>query len=164
MLITREIARKIGANEALKFVSVGLGVAYLIMALLAGPLFFIAMSDFDLNFICAIIVIYLCGYVYGQRAGLSILIKRRNYALIGFLYSFLTLITATFLASWVGFFQQIHNHPGESDNSFNDYIYKPVFLVMLFGLIPVIGVGIWFGRSILKKGIKISEAMPLETT
>jgi len=32
-----------------------------------------------------------------------------------------------------------------------DYIYKPMALVIIFGFLPIILVGIWFGLSIKKK-------------
>lgn len=103
---------------------------------------------------------YISGFFYGQRAGIAILIKGQNYIWIGFLYALLTLETTTFLASWVGFLQQGISKIGSPDDPFVDYIGKPMFAITIFGLIPVIGVGIWFGMSIFKKGKKIIENIP----
>jgi len=158
MLITEETAKKTGAKQALKFVSVGLGIAYLIMSLLAGPLFLIEATSLYLNLICAIVIMYILGFFYGQRAGIAILIKEKNYIWIGFLYALLTLVTTIFLASWVGFFQYGINKIGTPDDPFVDYIGRPMFAITIYGLIPVIGVGIWFGTSIFKKGKTVIEA------
>ena len=159
-MITEEIAKKIGAKQALKFVSLGLGIAYLIMSLLAGPLFLIEVTSLYLNLICAIVIMYISGFFYGQKAGIAILRKRRNYMLVGFLYALLTLVTTTFLASWIGFFREGINKIGSQDDPFVDYIGRPMFAITIFGLIPVVVVGIWFGKSIFKKGKKIIENNP----
>jgi len=154
--IPKEIAKRIGRKEAIKFVTVGLGIAYLIMALLAGPLFLFQIG-FQINLAIAVVVIYTCGYFYGQLAGVAILIKERNYLWIGLLYSFLTLTTAILISSWTGFFQEGIKNLGTPDNPFVDYIIRPLVVITLFGLIPVIAVGFWFGSSIRKKGRKLLE-------
>ncbi len=37
---------------------------------------------------------------------------------------------------------------GTQGNPFFDYIFKPMYSVLIFGLLPVLLVGIWFGRQI----------------
>jgi hypothetical protein len=154
--MTKEAAQLVGRNEALKFVTVGLIIAYLIMALLAGFSWFL-LADYQLNLLIAIAAMYACGYFYGRLAGVAILIKGKGYLWIGFLYGFLTLITATFISSWTGFFQQGIKEMGEVNDPFGDYIFKPLFLVTIVGLIPVSLVGFWFGHRIRKKGTALGK-------
>lgn len=162
-MITRQSAQKIGIAQSLKAVTVGIIIAYLIMALFAAgegimtALLWFTEIDYKLNLLIAIVVIYLCGYIYGGWAGYVILIKGWNKMLTGIACGFLTLLTSTFFSSLVGFFREGVKNLGSNDNPFNDYIYKPVVLVAIFGFIPVVFVGLWFGISIRKKAQKLTQ-------
>ncbi len=109
--MTTEEARRIGSKQALQAVGIGLIVAQLIMTLLSSDngflkgLIWFTGINFGLNLLIGIVVSLLCGYYFGQRAGVEILIKKRNYAWIGLKYGMLTLLTTAFLSSWTGFFQ-----------------------------------------------------------
>ncbi|WP_461069585.1 hypothetical protein [Spirosoma horti] len=80
--------------------------------------------------------------------------KKWNYVLTGFLTGLAVIITTTFFASWTGFIQEGIDNIGTNDNPFFDYIFKPMYWVTMFGLIPALLVGIWFGSQIKKKGQK----------
>ncbi len=149
--MTKETAQLIGAKEAIRFVSAGLIIAYLIMSILAGFSWFL-LGNYQLNLLIAIVIIYLCGYFYGQLAGVAILVKRKECLLIGLIYSFLILITATFLSSLTGFFQEVYKSTSKTDDPVGDYIFRPLFLVCFVGLIPAIFLGFWFGSRIKNKG------------
>jgi hypothetical protein len=157
-MMIRNRAIKIGRVEAFKSVTIGLLIAQLIMTLFSSGkgfirsfLWFMEFS-YQINLVIAIVAIYLCAYVFGGMAGISIIIKRWNYRWTGFLYGMLILVTATFLASWTGFFQEGLDDSGLDGSPFFDYIYKPLFWVTFFGLLPVLIVGFWFGSRIHKKG------------
>ena len=94
----------------------------------------------------------ICGHFYGQLAGKLILIKNWNYILTGFLIALAVILTTAFLASWTGFIQEGIDNIGTNDDPFFDYIFKPMYWVTLFGLIPALLVGIWFGGQIKKEG------------
>lgn len=169
-----EIAKNIGSTLALKSVSIGLIIAYIIMIPLSSNgqdslvdgLFWILdwmRSEFAMHFIIGIAAFYACGYYFGGRAGIDILIKQRNYQWAGPLYGLLTLFTTVFIASLTGFVQgvihDLHYLDSLSEirfdlfyDNFFDYTFKPFFWFSLFGFIPVILVGLWFGWSINSKG------------
>ena len=155
-------AKEIGSKVAIKSVTAGLLIAYVIMTLLSsdhgflsGLLWFTHVS-FILNLVIGIAIMYLCGNFFGQRAGLEILIKKKDYYWIGLKYGFLTLFTTAFFSSWTGFFQEGINHMGPQDEPFTAYIFKPVFWIMIVGFIPLLLIGYLFGRQIKKKGQKFS--------
>jgi hypothetical protein len=66
---------------------------------------------------------------------------------MGVKYGFLTLLTATLIGSSVGFIQE---GVGKY-NALYDYYFKPLYWVTMFGIIPVLLVGLWFGRQIKKQ-------------
>lgn len=169
-----ESAKKIGSSLALKSVSIGLIIAYIIMIPLhlqgqekpVDELFWIVkwlQSEFAVNIIIGIAAFYGCGYYFGSRAGSDILIKHRNYHWAGPLYGFLILLTTVFIASLIGFVQGIIHDVHYLDSSskisfdllYNNFIkkiFKPIAWFSIFGFIPIMLMGLWFGWRIEKKG------------
>ena len=168
-----ETAKKIGSTLAVKSVSIGLAIAYIIMIPLSlmgqeslfDELFWIVkwmQSEFALHIIVALAAFYGCGYYFGGKAGIDILIKHRHYLWIGPLYGLLVLLTTIFLASLIGFAQGV-THDLHYLSSFNEIsfklfyenffnkVFKPLVWGSLFGFIPVILVGLWFGWRIRSK-------------
>lgn len=158
--MTIQEAKKIGSNQALKSVVIGIVIAYLIMSLLSSDsgflkaLLWFTTINYKLNLLIGVIIMLVCGYYLGQRAGYEILIKRINCYWVGIKYGILVLVTTTFFSSWVGFFQEGVHLIGTNDNPFNDYILRPVMIVFEFGFIPVLIVGSWFGKQIKKQEAK----------
>ena len=143
--------KKIGYIQAFKAITVGLVIAYIIMALMAGPLW-LFQFDYAPTVIFAAIIIYIAGYFLGGQTGIWILKQNKPAILFGILGGFLIVSTATFIGSLIGFFKEgLPNH-SEISEPIHDYIYKPLAMVTIFGFIPIILVGIWFGLSIKKKG------------
>ena len=143
-------AKKIGSKQGLLSVGIGLLIAQLIMTLFSSNFLWFTSASFKLNLAIGIIIMLLSGHLFGQLAGIAILIKKRNYILTGFSYGMAVLMTTAFLSSWVGFFQEGFDNIGTNDNPFEDYIFKPIFWIFLFGLLPSFLVGIWFGKQIKK--------------
>lgn len=143
-------AKKIGSKQGLLSVGIGLLIAQLIMTLFSSNFFWFTSASFKLNLAIGIIIMLLSGHLFGQLAGIAILIKKRNYILTGFLNGMTVLMTTAFLSSWIGFFQEGFDNIGTNDNPFEDYIFKPIFWIFLFGLLPSFLVGIWFGKQIKK--------------
>jgi hypothetical protein len=113
--------------------------------------FWFARVNYKLNLFVGVVILLLCGHFYGQIAGKAILTKKRNFILVGFLTGIAVLLTTAFLAGWTGFFQEGIDNIGTNDNPFEDYIFKPLFWVTIFGIIPALLVGIWFGGQIKRK-------------
>lgn len=154
-------AKKIGSRQGLISVGIGLIIAQLIMTALISSdegflkaFFWFTTIDYKLNILIGAIIMLLCGHIFGQIAGTQIIIKKRNFILIGFLCGMAVLLTTSFFSGWTGFFQEGVDNIGTNDNPFEDYIFKPLFWVTVFGIIPALLVGIWFGGQIKRKGQK----------
>ena len=155
----KEIAENIGIIVALKSVTIGIIIAYLIPTLLVigdgiKATLWIFEIDYWINIVIGILIFYACGYFFGKKAGNEILIKKKDYQQVGAKYGFLTLLVTIFSVSWIGFFQEGVDSIGTNDDPFYDYIFKPMFWVLLFGLIPSILVGLLFGKWIKNSGNK----------
>lgn len=142
--------KKIGYRQAFKAITVGLVIAYIIMALMAGP-FWLFQFDYAPTILFAAIIIYIAGYFFGRLTSIWISKQRRLAILFGIIGGFLIVWTATFFGSLVGFMNEGLPNNSEISEPIHDYIYKPLALVTIFGLLPIIIVGIWFGLSIKKK-------------
>jgi hypothetical protein len=146
--ITR--AKRIGYRQAFKAITIGLAVAYLIIALMAGP-FWLFEFDYAPTLIFAAIVLYGTGYLFGGLAGKFILIKRYPSVLIGLISGFLIIWSATFVGSLIGFFNEGLPNRSPISEPFEDYILKPIFMVSFWGFIPIVAIGIWYGWSIKRR-------------
>ena len=157
-------AKLIGQRLAIKSALIGLTIAYIIFGgliyswdeKLLKSAFWIFDVDFWYHLIIGAIGLLTMAYFFGQLAGVEILIKRRNEFLTGIKYGLITLLTGTLIGSSVGFIQEGLNNIGEFSNPFYDYYFKPLYWVTMFGIIPVVIVGLWFGRQIKKQGLKIN--------
>ncbi len=85
---------------------------------------------------------------------MDLIYKKNNFILIGFLCGMAVLLTTAFLAGWTGFFQEGLDNIGTNDDPFVDYIFKPLYWVTSYGIVPAFIVGIWFGGLIKVKGKK----------
>jgi len=156
-------SKRIGQRLAVKSGLIGLLIAYLIMTLLhSGETFinaltWITQDNYQINMIVGACGLVLASYFFGQRAGIEIIIKKRNPGWTGIKYGLLTLWVGTIIGSSIGFVQEgLDAFRPSYDEPFFDYFYKPWFWVTFFGLIPVIVVGLWFGRQIKTQGQKIA--------
>ncbi len=162
-------AQNIGSKQGLISGGLGILIAQLIMTAMISSdqsffkafIWFLSV-DYKLNLLIGCIIMLFCGYYYGKIAGKAILIKQRNFILVGFLCAMAVLLTTAFLAGWVGFFQEGIDNIGTNDNPFEDYIFKPFFWVTLFGIIPALLVGILFGIQIKRKGLKHNKTTQLD--
>lgn len=152
-------AKRIGSRQGLISVGLGVLIAQLIMTLMISSdegffkaFFWFTDIDYWINILIGVIIMFACGHFYGQLAGKLILIKQWNYMFTGFLIGLALILTTTFFASWTGFIQEGIDNIGTNGDPFFDYIFKPMYWVTLFGIIPALLVGIWFGRQIKKKG------------
>jgi hypothetical protein len=155
MTITK--AKKIGSRQGLISVGLGLLIAQLIMTLIfltdvgfIKAFFWFTDIDYWLNIVIGVFIMLACGHFYGQLAGKLILLRKWNYVLTGLLIGLAVILTTTFFASWTGFIQEGIDNVGTNDDPFFDYIFKPMYWVTLFGLIPALIVGIWFCKRIKK--------------
>jgi hypothetical protein len=152
--MTVKEAKKIGSRQGLFSVGLGLLIAQLIMTWLTSDngiikgFFWFTTISYKFNILIGAIIMLLSGHFFGEIAGTQIIIKKRNYILVGFLTGLAVLFTTAFLCGWTGFFQEGIHNIGTQDDPFEDYIFKPLFWVTMFGLIPAFLVGIWFGGQI----------------
>jgi hypothetical protein len=159
--MTEAEAKQIGSRQGLISVVIGLLIAQLIMTTLISSddgflksFFWFTTISYKLNILVGAIIMLISGHFFGQLAGKAILLKRKNFIVVGFLSGMAVLLTTAFLSGWTGFLREGIRNIGTNENPFEDYIFKPLFWVTLFGAIPAFIVGIWFGRQIKVKGKK----------
>lgn len=155
----KKTAKQIGQRLAMKSGIVGLTIAYIIFGWVTyswdskflNAIFWIANVEFAFHLIIGAIGLMTMAYYFGQHAGMDILIKKKNDLFTGVKYGLLTLVTGTLIGSSVGFFQEGIDNIGGFSNPFFDYYFKPMYWVTIFGILPTIIVGMWFGRQIKKQ-------------
>jgi hypothetical protein len=158
--MTIDEAKKIGSKQGLICAALGVLIAQLIMTWMTldegfiKAFFWFMTINYKLNIFIGVIIMLASGHLHGQLAGKAILIKKRNFILVGFLCGMAVLLTTAFLSGWTGFFQEGIYNIDTDDNPFVDYIFKPLFWVTIFGVIPALLVGIWLGGQIKRKGRK----------
>ena len=162
--MTVENAKTIGAKQGLISVIVGIIIAHLIMTFMISSdngfidgFLWITRVDYWYHILIGCLIMILCGYFYGGIAGKLILLKKRNYIVVGFLTGMAVLLTTGFLGGMTGFIQEGIDNIGTNDNPFYDYLFKPLYWVTLFGLVPALIVGTIFGNQIKRKGKKSAE-------
>lgn len=156
----RSTAQQIGSQWGLALVTTGTLIAYLIPATLFtndGKIDWLWILDWDywFNLFIGLGIFFFLGYYFGKKAGYQILIKKRNPYLIGVSYSLLTLFCTAFLCGWTGFFQEgIDDLSYSITEPFVDYIVKPLYWISLFGFLPALICGLFFGKGIQYCGNK----------
>jgi hypothetical protein len=160
-------AKRIGSRLALKSVGIGLLIANLIMILLFyqdmnlfKAFFWFVTVEYRFNLFITAIIMLLCGHYFGQIAGKLILIKRWNFIVVGFMFGITVLLTTALFSSWTGFIQEGYFNLGTNDNPFEDYIFKPLYWVALYGIFPSFVVGIWYGWKIKRHSIDKKNSKP----
>lgn len=162
MKVEIQKAKQIGQRLALKSGAAGLLIAYIIFSSLLinwdsgilKAIIWITDVEFGYHLIIGAIGLLVMAYLFGQRAGIEILIKGKNELWVGVKYGFVTLITGTLIASSVGFIEEGIDNIGGFSNPFYDYYFKPMYWILMFGFIPTILIGLWFGVTIKKNGRK----------
>ncbi len=144
----------VGSKYAIYSVLIGATIAYSIMTFfsyegnLLKALAWIKEWNYVSNLLVGLLGLLVFGFLFGRLAAKEIIKKKKDHTWVGFKYGIFTLWTGTLLGSLVGFFEEGFHKIGQQDDPFVDYIYKPMFWVTFFGLIPVLLVGFWFGRQI----------------
>lgn len=142
--------KKIGYSQAFKAITIGLVIAYIIFGLMAEP-FWLFQFDYAPTILFGAIMIYIAGYFLGGLTGICISKHSRLAILFGIIGGLFIVWTGTFFGSLIGFVKEGLANNSVISESIRDYIYKPMALVTIFGMLPIIIVGIWFGLSIKKR-------------
>ncbi|MCC9168910.1 hypothetical protein [Pontibacter harenae] len=158
----RNTARQIGKRLAIKSALIGLLIAYVIFGgllyswgmKLVKAILWIADVEFAFHLLVGAFGLLAMAYFFGQLAAIDILVKKRNELWTGIKYGLIILISGTLIGSSVGFIQEGVDNIGKFGNPFYDYYFKPMYWIVIFGIVPVIIVGLWFGRQIKKQELK----------
>jgi hypothetical protein len=146
------IATRIGYKRAFKAITLGLGVAYLIIAVIGSPFWLFEFSYADI-LIVATAMLYVAGYFIGGTAGRFILIKKKPAEIVGIVSGYFIVWVGTFAGSLIGFFTEgVVN--ASASGALEDYLIKPMLLVSFWGFIPIVIVGVWYGISVKKSGVR----------
>lgn len=162
-MVDIKTAKIIGQRLAIKSGIIGLTNAYIIFGgllyswdmKLLKAIFWILDVEFWYHLLIGAVGLLAMAYFFGQLAGVEILVKKKNELFTGIKYGLLTLVTGTLIGSSVGFVQEGIDNIGGFSNPFYDYYFKPMYWVIMFGVIPAMIVGLWFGRQIKIQGLKI---------
>ncbi len=102
------------------------------------------INELALNLSVGILGLFIAGYFIGKKTEILINEKKWNSIIVGIVALILILLIGILFGSSVGFLQDGLNHiyrEGQLSNSILDYYIKPLFWIMLFGIIPTILVG-----------------------
>lgn len=127
------------------------------MALMAGP-FWLFEFTYTPTLIFAALVLYGAGYLFGGLAGKFIIVKRYPSALVGLVSGFMIIWSATFVGSLIEFFNEGLPNKSPISDPVEDYILKPILMVSFWGLIPIVGIGVWYGWSIKRRAGRANSA------
>ena len=150
----KENAEKIGIKAAFKSVSIGIVFFLLLLFVFGMNIKFLIEFDYYLNIILGFVFFYICGFVFGKKSAIEILIMKKNETVVGIKYGIFTLIITAFLFSLVGFFQEGRTYIGTNYNPIEGYIFKPMFWIIFFGIIPTVIMGRFFGKWIKREEVK----------
>ena len=158
-------ARNIGQRLAIKSAFIGLFMAYTIFGMLMysfdmklwKAIFWILDVEFWYHLVLGAVGLLAMAYFFWGRAGIEILMKKRNEFLTGIKYGILVLFGGTLIGSSVGFLEEGIDNIDGFDNPFYDYYFKPLYWIAIFGTLPVLIVGIWFGHRIKNEGRKLES-------
>jgi hypothetical protein len=157
MIMDTNQSKQIGSRLALLFAGLGLLTAQLIMMYFFYPegflnaLFWFSGTRFKTSLVAGILLLFLFAWLYGKRAGYNILVLQKNAIWEGIQCSFLSMLSAIFTVSWIGYFQE-----GllSSEAPLIDYVLKPIYWVSIIGGIPVILLGVLLGWQIKKRAVQ----------
>lgn len=155
-------AKHIGQRLALKSALIGLFIAYILYARVtygwdekfSKAVFWIFDVEYWYHLLIGATGLLAMAYFFGRLAGVDILVKQKNEIRTGIQYGLMTLFTGTLIGSSVAFIEEGIGNMGGFSNPFYDYYFKPMYWVTIFGIVPAIIVGVWFGRQIKKQGLK----------
>jgi hypothetical protein len=112
------------------------------------------ISDWPLNLGIGITALYISGNYIGKKMEYLINHKNWNSILIGIIGLLSILLIGIFFGSTVGFLQEGIENIGQENglkNALIDYYIKPLFWIILFGIIPTILVGGIMGWNLKTK-------------
>ncbi len=144
-------AKKTGQRLGIISSVIGVLIAYFLMTFIfwgdgnnttMDSILWISNDANALNMLVGAVGLIAGGYFFGGIAGKEIIIKKRNPILVGILTGLLVL----WIGSTVGFVKGMDG----MGNPFVDYYVKPMFWITILGVLPVVLVGIWFGKKIEK--------------
>jgi hypothetical protein len=131
--------------------TLGLAMAFLLITLILGA-DAIGREIFQDSSVVAIVTLYAAALVLGLVAGDLIYrvgVRDPRVWLIGVGVAWGCLLISVFAGSSMNFLTERHNEPSVGD-AFTDWIIKPVFWVMLLGVLPALGLGLLYAARVKK--------------
>jgi hypothetical protein len=162
-------ASRLGGKIALVTVSIGLLIAVALLIMISpggenGSVFDGIKSillDYPVVSLIGIFSIYFFGWIFGSQAGKKIIIDKRESGSIGIFTGAKILLSTIFLCSLTNFFNE-----GIENSNFLyglfDYIINPIMSIGIFSIIPIIIIGVFFGRFVKYQGKFLEEASFIE--
>lgn len=148
-------AKSLGRKRAYESVVIGLIIFYLVGVFIFSneglrSLLWLSYLDlynwiFVVNWIATFVIL---GYFIGTYAGKEILHNQKSYWVVGIKSGVVILAFGAFLGCFLGFMLNGIENLETNKNPLMDYFLKPVFWIFLYGLIPSIFIGLFFGWRI----------------
>ena len=92
-----------------------------------------------------LVTFYVLAIIIGNYGGKEILIRNKSSLIVGVKSGVLILCSAAFFGCLLGFITEGIENAGSSDFPLVEYFMKPIFWIFIYGLIPSILMGIFFG-------------------
>jgi hypothetical protein len=108
--------------------------------------------EYQASTIIALITLYAAALILGKVAGGLIHrvgVHGPRVWIIGVALAWSCLIFAVIIGSSINFFTEIYKEPSVAD-AFMDWVFKPTFWVLLFGVLPALGLGLLYAAGMRK--------------
>jgi len=155
-------AKRIGGKYGMISGAIGLTIAQLLFTFILttgggmmNNFFWFLETGFGMNLLVGVMILFLLGNYVGQKAGKAIIVRKINAGLIGVLTGCTVLVLTVFFASWYGFFQEGIKNTGSIMDAFIAYVARPTIAIGMFGGLPAIIIGLWFGYTVKRKGERL---------
>lgn len=161
-----KVAKRIGMKYGMKSIIIGIVFSYCILFIfflfsgegLKSIIWFNKLDSYSLLFILNwIFLFFLFAFIFGVKASKEILIQKRDYEKVGMKYGVLTLILASLLGCLPGLISEGMDGFTFKSYGINAYVFKPMFWIIFFGIIPAVLIGKWFGKKIKSKILSNSK-------
>lgn len=153
--MNKKKAKKIGRLRAYESVAIGVSIFYLVGIFIFSneglqSLLWISYLDlynwiFVVNWIATFLIL---AYFVGNYAGKEILHLKSNPWLVGLKSGITILASGALLGCFLGFMLNGIENLGTNENPLMDYFLKPVFWIVVYGSLPAILMGLYYGWRI----------------
>lgn len=152
----------IGRSVALLCAGLGVGAAVLMLLALGISKFFILPFPFPKEILVGLVVLFIAAASLGKKAGIYLCDKTRSTGrnvLVGIGVAFGSIAAAVLAGTFVGFLGEADHILRAENYSVVNFLFGffiPLLLVLWFGGIPAILLGVFYGFTVRKRLRKLN--------